>query len=281
VYNKATDIAQFEATFKKYGGKLATPALLYTTAGGFLGDPTTAQQQAPTVIAKFKDAGVTSVFMLSDSAMDAAMMAAAATQDYKPEWLATAYNYADLLGRTYNQDQWGHAFGLSGLAPYSKTASVTPVSPWYWGPKLGTTVNFAVEPTAWLFGGLQYAGPKLTTKTFQQGWFATPARGGIAMGKTAGLPYDEYFRRGTTVGVFWYDNKTTGPQAILGTVGQGVSQYMNNAHQYIAGSFPKATFKFFDPSASVDQLETGVFPTGTPVPCTGCPSTGGPGTPST
>jgi lysozyme family protein len=282
VYNAATDINQFTSTFKKYGGKLATPALLYTTAGGFLGDATTAQQQAPTVVAKLKDAGITSVFLLTDSAMNKAMMAAAATQQYSPEWLTTAYNYADLLqlARGYDQTEWSHAFGLSGLAPYATSGTITPVSPWYWGTNLGTTTNFAVEPTAWLASGIQYAGPKLTAKTFQQGQFATPSRSGIAYGKTAGLPYDEYFRRGTTAGVFWYDAKTTGPAQVGGTIGQGVSWYVNNAKQYTAGSFPKETFKLFDQASSVDQLASPVFATGTPIPCTGCPSSGGPGTPA-
>jgi hypothetical protein len=166
------------------------------------------------------------------------------------------------------------------LAPYSTVSSITPVSPWYWGKSLGTTTNFAVEPSAWLAAGLQYAGPDLTAKNFQKGQFAVPARLGVAMGKTAGLPYDEYMRRGTFAGVFWYDAKTTGPAQVGGTIGQGVAWYINDAHQYTAGSFPKQTFKLFDPAVAVDQISTPVFATGTPIPCTGCPSTGGPGTPA-
>ena len=121
----------------------------------------------------------------------------------------TAFQFADLglLSRGYDQTQWAHAFGLSGLGPYIKTVSAAPVFDWYWGQERhqGTSVTYASLGTRWLAYGIQYAGPKLTAKTFQQGYFATPARGATAYGKTAGLPYDEYMQFGSTASGAWYD----------------------------------------------------------------------------
>ncbi len=277
VYSSLFEIDPFTTAFKKYGGTLTTPALEYQGGGGTLGDPVTAQQQAPIMIAKLKDSGVTSVFLFSDAAMNKQLTLQATVQDYHPEWLDTAFQYADLglISRSNDQEQWGHMFGLSSLGPFIRTASPAPVFDWYWGPNLGTSVTFAYLGVRWLAYGLQYAGPTLTAKTFQQGYFATPARGGTAYGETAGQPYPEYFMLGTTLSGAWYDPVTVGTSQVRESIAAGVTWYVNGAKGYKGGEFPKKTFNFFDKNGSVFVLDTPVIPNGPVIGCVNCPSQGG------
>jgi hypothetical protein len=294
IYTDAIDIDGFTKEFSKYGGKLSSPALKYQSTPGILGDPTSAQEQAPSLATKLKTAGVTSVFLFSDIAMNTALTKAATQQEYFPEWILTGYQFADLslLARTYDQQQWAHAFGLSNLFPYDEQAPATTgaVTDWYWGKSVATSGQASGSFASWLGHALMYAGPTLTAKNVQKGFFATPAMGGaasgipvtfqVAYGKTAGLPYDEYLELGTDFAPVWYDASTTGPSQVTATVGKGVTMYVNDAKRYHAGSWPKAPFKFFDKAAAIDVFTTSPLPVDPPAPCDGCPSQGGPGTPA-
>jgi hypothetical protein len=191
----------------------------------------------------------------------------------------TTFQFADLglLSRSYDQTQWAHAFGLSGLSPYVATASPAPVFDWYWGSKAGTSATYTYLGPKWLAYGLQYAGPKLTAKTFQQGYFATPARLTTAYGKTAGLPYDEYFGLGTSATAAWYDAVTVGTSQVRNAVAAGVTWYVNGGQTYAAGTFPKKTFNFFDKTGAAFVLDTPHVPLGPVVACPTCPANGGTG----
>ena len=83
------------------------------------GDPAVAQAQAPTAIARLKQAGVTTVLLLADPAMVTAMTKQATAQDYHPEWVYLGVNSIDfpLLARSYDQEQWRHAFGIAPSRP--------------------------------------------------------------------------------------------------------------------------------------------------------------------
>ena len=103
-------------------------------------NPTVAQEQAPVAIAKFKSAGVTTILLLTDSAMTGGLLKQATANDYHPEWIIGAFQYNDLgfFARQYDQDQWSHAFGISNLPPNSPTANSAAISvqepvQWYWG----------------------------------------------------------------------------------------------------------------------------------------------------
>jgi len=58
-----------------------------------------------------------------------------------------------------------------------------------------------------------------------------------------------------------------------------VQWYVDGGHRYAAGQWPKKPFAFFDKTGAIVK-----FPTRPAsqvlTPCTGCPSDGGPGTPS-
>src|SRR5262249_60989972 len=70
-----------------------------------------------TIITKMKAAGVTTIIYTGDPLTPAALTREATAQDYHPEWIIgpTVGVDATLLGRTYDQDQRTHAFGVALL----------------------------------------------------------------------------------------------------------------------------------------------------------------------
>ena len=115
-----TDTDLFNKTAAKYGVKFAPGASIsYPATDDPFGNPTVAQEQAPVAIAKFKSAGVTTILLLTDSAMTGGLLKQATANDYHPEWIIGAFQYNDIgfFARQYDQDQWSHAFGISNLPP--------------------------------------------------------------------------------------------------------------------------------------------------------------------
>jgi hypothetical protein len=293
--NGVVDMNSFSSQLAKYHGKVVQ-ALPYTSNGSTLGDTTSAQEAAPVIVSKLKGANVTSVFLFTDVAMTGAVLKQATQQEFKPEWIITAYQYQDLsiLSRPYDQDQWAHAFGISNLYPYvvdagGQNSSNDPFA-WFWGPNNGTYSVQGGSWIGWLMTGIHAAGPKLTPTTFQQGLFAIPATGGAASGypigfqvgygKTVGLPYDEYMALGTDFSPIWYDADTVSHAQILGNEAKGTTWYLDGAKRYHAGTWNTKPLKFFDKSVSVDQFDTSPIPVRDLVPCVNCPSSGGNQTPA-
>jgi hypothetical protein len=289
-----TDI--FNKTAAKYGVKFAPGASLpYPSSDDPFGNPTTAQEQAPTAIAKMKSAGVTSILLLVDQSMVSSMLKAATSNDYHPEWIIGAFNYNDLgfFARNYDQTQWKHAFGISNLPP-PVTAAVNPALDavqWYWGQGRGTSSTLHGNLVDKFMQAITYAGPKLTPKTIQQGLFSVPANGGSAddsvytirqgYGRTDGLPYDEYLAGNKDFTAAWWDPDTVGPPLTnLGLPGgQGTLYYLNGAQRYYGSHWPTKPLKFFDKSQAIYKFDTAPPPPAA-VTCTGCPSQTGQGQPA-
>jgi hypothetical protein len=299
------DIAQFKQALAKYHGTIASENS-YASNGATFGDAALAQDQAPVVVTKMKNAGVTTVVLFSDVAMNKAMMDQATKQEWFPEWYITGSVFQDIaiFARGYDQQQFAHAFGVSNLPPYTQpdptpdppakslTVLTNPLN-WYWGEHTGTEVpSNMTTRLPWLLNGIQTAGPKLTPRTFQQGLFAIPAAGGAASGYTTGalagygrnpgLPYDEYLQLGLDFAPVWWDAQTSGPSNGTGTSGKGVSRYVNGAKRYRAGTWPTKPITWFQKTGSVVGFDTRQ----PPIPrylggCSGCPATGGPGQPGT
>jgi hypothetical protein len=280
----------FESTLKKYGGKLDT-SVTYTVPTDLTTQAQVTQQEAPQLMAKLKDAGVTSVVLFSvgsPTTVVPALLTAATNLDYFPEWIyAGGFLDVDLVGRLFDQKQWAHAFGIGTLPLYVANLKGDPQSAWfqwYWGPNKG---NYSPGTAGFLYtvnAGIMLAGPKLSPATFKQGLFAMPANGGAATnqlqsfmfgyGRTSGLPYDEYTNVGLDFAVNWWDPTNVGPGKITFTQGTGRYAYTNGAKRYHAGQWPKGEPKLFDPSVSISQFDTlpqsDIPPT---YPCKGCPST--------
>jgi hypothetical protein len=280
----------FESTLKKYGGKLDT-SVTYTVPTDSTQQAAVTQQEAPTLMAKLKDAGVTSVVLFSvgsPATVVPALLTAATNLNYFPEWIyAGGFLDVDLVGRIFDQKQWAHAFGIGTLPLYVANLKGDPQSTWfqwYWGTNKG---NYSPATAGFLYtanAGVMLAGPRLTPATFKQGLFAMPANGGAATnqlqsfmfgyGRTPGLPYDEYTNVGLDFAVNWWDPTNVGAGKITFTQGTGRYQYPNGAKRYHAGQWPKGEPKLFDPTVSIAQFDTlpqsDIPPT---YPCKGCPST--------
>jgi hypothetical protein len=294
VYGAGSDLDAFTTTFKRYQGTLATPAMSYRANGSPLGDAATADEDAPTIITKLKAAGVTSVILFTDIAMTGSLTKAATKQEYRPEWIITGAQYQDvtILARNYDQEQWAHAFGIANLPPAveSNPSLTSNLIDWYWGKTQGSVSAVPQSMISWLANAIMYAGPRLTPRNVERGLFAVPGRGGYAwhdvatnqlsFGRTTGLPRPSYQQGGVDYAPVWYDAETTGPSNGLTAVGKGVNWYVNGATRYIAGTWPTKKFNFFQEKGAVYEVTPNPTIVGTPVPCTGCPSDGGPGTPS-
>jgi hypothetical protein len=252
---------------------------------------TVAEQNAATWVARLKDSGVTSVLVLADYQVMGPVTKAATAADYFPEWVLMGAGLVDVgvLGRTMDQEQWAHAFGVSGLwVPVADiTAGPSDVAfQWYWGPSAGVYSQAIFADFELLFAGIHMAGPKLTPANFKAGIFSRPPTGGAAedrvteagrfYGKKARLPYDEYMTGGD-VAIVWWDPDTVGPStAATLPDAKGVYQFIDDAKRFRSGQLPTKLPAFFEASSS-----TYVLPTTPPAeqqpdyPCDGCPSSGG------
>ncbi len=80
-----------------HGVKIPSDAVIdYPASTSPFGDAPKAQELAPTAVSKLKNAGVTTVLLLADSTMVAAMTKQATAQDFRPEWVIGGYTYMDL-----------------------------------------------------------------------------------------------------------------------------------------------------------------------------------------
>ena len=97
----------------------------------FLLDLAKAQENARTMIAKLKDAGVTTVIFTGDPLTPSSLTKEATAQNYFPEWVIGSNVLVDiaLFGRTYDQQQWQHAFGLALTPARTNEASDERVQP--------------------------------------------------------------------------------------------------------------------------------------------------------
>ena len=282
----------FRSTAKEEALKLASGAeLVYSVP---LDTATTAQvqqQEAPTLVAKLKDAGVTTVLLYAPYTTTGYLFKEADNLDYHPEWVFPGYGVSDLdltarLNNNAYPEQMKHVFGIGTLPPYVEGLEDPQVGwfTWYWGPNQGVYQAFAVAPLYTLYAGVSLAGPKLTPDLFQQGLFAMPANGGAASnqvvsymfgyGRTSGLPYDEYTTVGLDYAVMWWSPTDTGKGKLILDDGTGRFRYMEGAKRYFAGQWKKGEPKLFDKRNSIAQLESlpesDVVPAS---PCEGCPST--------
>ena len=298
----------FDETLAEYGGKGATIATesTYVGSGGAFGDPEQAQRDGPVMVTRMKSAGVTTVVLFTDVAMNRALMEQATAQDWYPEWFMTGSGFYDLaiFAAGYPEEQTEHAFGISLIPPYldappeiADITGPTGAYNWFWGNGVGTTSGVAVGITSWLLPGIHHAGPKLTPNTFKQGLFAMPAIGGSAddnplstltgFGQTTGLPYPSYIWGPADFAPFWMDPHTRGISQGTGTEVDHVSWYLDGARRYSTGTWPKKS-PWFSKSGAVyqfDEYPAEPLPTAA-APCEPgqCPATGAsqptPGTPS-
>jgi hypothetical protein len=259
-------------------------------------DPATLQEQAAGVIQKLKAAGVTTVIVSADPIAPKIFTEEATKQNYSPEWIygGAALVDTNAFGRTYDQKQWAHAFGISSLAARVSPAIVKQydLHTWYFGDLAPANDTYGVlyPQPALFFAGLQAAGPKLTAETFRDGLFGSPTDEIAKPALTAplitygdhGLWPDkpDYYGIDDFTEI-WWDPTATGEDEIR-RQGTGMMQFVDGGKRYRLGEWTSDT-KAFDKNGAVviyDQLPPSETPPSYPPP-PGSPAAGGGSAPAT
>lgn len=230
----------------------------------FFLDIARAQENARTMIAKLKDAGVTSVIYYGDPLTPKYLTEEATAQDYFPEWIIGPNVFADtaVFGRTYDQRQWRHAFGVSLIAARGTQDTSQSRNLYIWGygePPPNNTYAVILGDIAPLFTGVHLAGPNLTPETFQAGLFRAPARRGTPLN-----PSVSRGRHGIWPGIdrggsddatlIWWDPEAEG-ESEIGNQGKGLYVFVNGGTRYRRGEWPKTDPGLFDRSKGVTIYE--------------------------
>ena len=231
---------------------------------GYELDPGTLAEQASTAIARLQEAGVTSVIIGGDPIAPKTFTEVATQQGYFPEWIlnGAALQDTSAFGRTYDQQQWAHAFGISALAARTVNGlgDAERVYQWWAGeyPPADDTVGVVWPWPAVFFNGLQAAGPNLTMESFRDGLFsvspneANPTQQGYSYGDHGIWPDTDYGGIDDFAEV-WWDPTVEGDDEIR-KPGVGMYQSVDGGERYRLGEWPEE-LKVFDPDGAVSIYE--------------------------
>lgn len=269
------DAAQLKQALTE-GGVTLTEQISYSLA-----DLVASPEVATNVVSKLKAAGVTTVLLQPDPIAPKSFTEEATKQNYFPEWVDAAGTLIDTaaFGRSYDQGQWAHMFGISFLAARVKqeVADKFDLYTWYTGQKAPSEGSGVLFPRPGLFfAGLQAAGPNLTADTFRQGLFFGPpsdARAVTAPGITYGnhglYPGgDDYYGIDDFVEV-WWDPTATGPDEV-DKEGTGLIRFVDGGKRYYLGQWT-SDLKVFEEAGSVtlyDDIPAAEKPREYPSPAT-------------
>jgi hypothetical protein len=234
-------------------------------------DPGRAAELATGIVAKMTDAGVTTVVVRADPITLPAFTREATKQDWYPEWVIGGYQFTDTstFARTFDQEQWAHAFGLSFLPPKA-APEVTPayrLHEWFHGtpPPADDSLILVYPQVALFFTGLHFAGPDLTVETFRDALFAFPPTPravtqpsvdyGFGIWTDPGKDPDEY--EGDYQGIddmveIWWDAEAEGPDE-TGAEGTGLYRYVNGGRRYLLTDYTP-DIDVFDPDKAVTEI---------------------------
>ncbi len=226
-------------------------------------DPATIQATATQVITKMKAAGVTTIVFNGDPVAPRDFTKEATAQEYFPEWVVAASTLVDVsaFARTYDQEQWKHAFGVTQLAARTPTDQIGPFSVYKWftgvDPPADGTIGVIQPNPALFFAVVQAVGPNLTPETFRNAAFALP---GTSDGLAISQPFFSYGDKGywsdktdfsgvDDATAIWWDPAATGPDEIRKD-GVGMYQFVDGGQRYLPGEWPSVD-KMFDPAGAV------------------------------
>ena len=255
----------FTRSFDHFAKLLRPYHVHIATAIPYQLDLAKAQESARTIIAELKDAHVTSVVLAGDPIFPGYLTREATAQGYFPEWVLMGYAYTDtaVFGRTYDQRQWAHAFGVS-LLPTRQTDAVdefASVVKWQSGREpIASTFRALMQSPLIFFTGVHLAGPDLTPATFRRGLFHFPAK------RPTSAPFLHLswgrhqvwhgvdWTAGDDAVVVWWDPNATGPDEV-GNAGRGMYRYALHGRRYLPGEWPRNT-GLYDVRRSVTILHS-------------------------
>jgi hypothetical protein len=210
-------------------------------------NPATLQEQAGGIITKLKESGVTTVLFTGDPVAPTTFTQVATAQEYFPEWVIGPSTLVDVtaFARTYDQQQWAHAFGISYLSArvVPQKDPVWSLYEWFHGtpPPADDTAGVLFPGPHLFFQALQEAGPNLTPETFRDGLFALePVEGGTTINSESwgdhGIWPETDFQGIDDWTEIWWDAEATGPDEIR-KEGKGMYRYVDGGLRYLPGSW--------------------------------------------
>ena len=226
-------------------------------------DITQIPQTAHDIAVALKQANATSVIFTGDPIMPQFFTKEATQQNYHPEWIMAGTVFADtsVFARTFDQEQWSHAFGLD-LTPVRIIQAKNPaftVHQWYFGTKPPTDKSYAVTEAdvKLLFDGLQEAGPKLTPENFRAGMYAiAPPENAAATHQAFSSFGDHGFWTGEdpmgldNAALLWWNPNARGEDE-TGVVGNGMYELVNGGMRYPGGKWSSTPANLFDPTGAI------------------------------
>jgi ABC-type branched-subunit amino acid transport system substrate-binding protein len=280
-----TPDGQYKGLFETLKSGLKKYKITPKADQSFFLDLSRAQETARTVITKMKDAGVTTIIYTGDPLMPASITKEATAQDYHPEWIVGPTVLVDtaIFGRTYDQTQWAHAFGVQ-LTPGRTPESIDPTRnlyEWFHGSSPPNNTYGVINPSVLQFArGATLAGPKLTPQSFRDGLFRYPPSGGDPInprqswGKHGAWSSTDYYGS-EDAAMLWWDPSATGEDEV-GQVANGLYRAADGGKRYTRGKFPpKGQGGLFDTASAVtifEQIPPEVGLPSYPPPASGSPS---------
>ncbi len=250
--------AESEAIADEFVAELSAAGIEITERLPYQLDPATIQASAAQIIAKLKASGVTTVIFSGDPVAPGDFTREATAQEYFPEWLLANAGLVDTaaFSRTYDQEQWQHAFGISQLSARTlpEASGYYSLYKWFSGQEApaNDSVNVLVPQLALFHSTVQSAGPNLTAQTFEDALFQVETQQAIS------APYltwgDHGYWDGTDYNgiddatLIWWDPTAPGPDEIRKD-GTGMWQYINAGQRYLPGQWPTDPMGLFDPAA--------------------------------
>jgi hypothetical protein len=252
---------------------------------GYELDPGTLAEQASTAIARLQAANVTTVIIGGDPIAPKTFTEVATQQGYRPEWVLNGAALQDTtaFGRTYDQGQWSHAFGISSLAARvaNGLGDAERLYQWWAGeyPPADDVVGVLYPNPAMFFRGLQAAGPNLTVESFRAGMFAVPPTPSAVTAQIITFGDHGIWNAEDYAGIddfteLWWDPTVEGPDEIR-KEGVGMYRYVDGGKRYLLGDWPEE-LKVFDPAGTTtvyQELPPGEEPADVP-PFPGSPAAG-------
>ncbi len=228
-------------------------------------DPGRAAELATNAVAKMQAADVTTVLVQADPILLPAFTAEATKQGWYPEWVLGGSVFSDTtaFARTFDPDQWEHAFGISYLPPSTVPRINPPVRlyEWFHGerpPVDATLPLLLIYPQVTLFfTGLEYAGPNLTAETFRNGLFVMPPTPRATTQPSVSYG-EERWEDPDYAGIddmveLWWDPDAEGLDE-SGDEGTGMYQYANGAKRYLVDEWDDSD-ALFEPEGAITIIE--------------------------
>jgi hypothetical protein len=222
-------------------------------------------ERARPLIQRLKSAAVTSVIFAGDPIAPAIFTKEATRQLYFPEWIITGSALTDttLFARTFDQQQWDKAFGVSFLTARSpkETGDAFKLHMWQFGrPPVANNQFGVIYPTPFtFFTGVHLAGPNLTVQSWQAGLFSYPLTGAgrktsaaTSYGNHGIWPFVDYTNLDDVTEI-WWDPREPGEDEV-GNQGVGMYRYVDGGVRYLPGKHPTT-----DPKAFVTEGTVTVY----------------------